>query len=248
MHLRPVMATSPAKVRRPFHRPSPHMGFTLFELLVVITILGLLTSMLLPAVKIVQNRARQVACATHLRQIGMTLNAYGNDNEGMLANIYNTTVNPRIRWSDLISPYAEVGNTATGLLDVTQANRSIMSGCPEWKRNNITVSALGYGMTPFPDQPARQYANNCIDPPGGPYTLGVPFSEFLIGALSYPSARLLIADANEITTNNNGYGPAAALVRHSGRLNVLFADMHVQPLRSATQLMQAMSFPNLGPP
>lgn len=57
-------------------------GFTLLELLVVIAIIGLLASLLLPALARARSAARQSACLSNLRQIGLAWRLYLDDHQG----------------------------------------------------------------------------------------------------------------------------------------------------------------------
>src|SRR5208337_3424403 len=68
-----------ASDRRPAGN-SASRAFTLLELLVVIAVISILTALLLPVLSKAKAHARSASCTNHLRQMGMALKMYVDEN------------------------------------------------------------------------------------------------------------------------------------------------------------------------
>ena len=74
-------------------------GFTIVELLVVIAIVAILASLLLPALSGAKEQARIVQCLSNLRQIGVGLLLYVDDNRDRFPSPTLVETNKPVFWT-----------------------------------------------------------------------------------------------------------------------------------------------------
>lgn len=72
-----------------------HNGFTLVELLVVITIIGILISLLLPAVQASREAANRIQCGSNIRQLSIAIQNYVDVHNSLPVLDYGIDANDR---------------------------------------------------------------------------------------------------------------------------------------------------------
>ncbi|MFW6039209.1 MAG: type II secretion system protein [bacterium] len=83
------------------HATFKRTGFTLVELLVVISIIALLIAILLPALKQARDLARRIQCLSQVRQINLAAHNYAVDHDGVLPARHRALP---MRWHSVLSP------------------------------------------------------------------------------------------------------------------------------------------------
>ena len=146
-------------------------AFTLVELLVVIAIIGVLISLLLPAVQSARESARRTQCANNLKQLALATLSYeaaeGNlPPSGLVGEttkkigsrqvsypVFDQRTGPMIGWAVLLLPYLEQNNIydqfdlKTSILD--QANEPQESFIETYLCPSDTARGLFYSDTEF---------------------------------------------------------------------------------------------------
>jgi len=84
-------------------------GFTLIELLVVIAIIAIIAAILFPVFQKVRENARRAACASNMRQLGMGILQYIQDNDEAfpIGNSSDSYYNQGAGWGGSIYPYVK---------------------------------------------------------------------------------------------------------------------------------------------
>jgi prepilin-type N-terminal cleavage/methylation domain-containing protein len=128
--------------------------FTLVELLVVIAIIGILTSMLLPAVRDARTRAIESLCVSNLKQVYIGLTLYSDENNGLIPRPTNFSTGKH--WPRYIYPYMSDDGFPTSnikeFMETSTYAKVMYSPIVTGRRGSLSVHGMGrsdYGLNRY---------------------------------------------------------------------------------------------------
>ena len=176
-------------------------NFTLIELLVVVAIIGILASLLLPALGKARAKSQTAVCKNQQKQLGVAIYMYVEDNEYM-PSASHATKNSRLGWKVHIGPYinssgnGNEGGSAPYRCPVSE----VITGTPNQEAG--VAYNINYGDDRFVNKPPVK-----LDEIESPVETGVLADT--VDTTDWVIASKLLPSENAV-----GY-------RHNGGLNVL---------------------------
>jgi len=208
-------------------RPSLHRGgFTLVELLVVIAIIGVLVSLMLPAINGAREAGRKMGCSNNARGLGQAVMAYENANKAFPNGGYSVSVrtsnDPNFQLQTGFSSPANGYAAYAYILGSGPRCRNFSLGNPAFSGPAAQVGGPGYSIAPY-----LEYTNvyNKIAEAGSAYAqldaFGCPSKGQVLETLPgyAPATAGTMFNGLDLVTNGDTTGLATVVAGAAGAIS-----------------------------
>jgi len=208
-------------------------GFTLVELLTVITIVAVLAAVLFPILVNAKKSAKRAQCQSNLRQIGQAFETYVSDNGGCYPNTNNQYLWAGANWREQLRRYVVAPAGKTYGMILTCPNDPTPPGV--YSGTSYAYSACFY-MTP--DQVNAVADNNHLRSKYATTNPVLPCTTIKSSLVRFPTKKVLVAEYWTLHSDKPTVGwyddpDEAGNDPWSGERNCLLADGHVLHLSTS---------------
>lgn len=233
-------------------------GFTLIELLVVIAIIAILAAILFPVFAKAREKARQTACLSNEKQLGLGFMQYAQDfDETLPPQNYGNNNAGTAHWMDIVYPYvksAPMFSCPDGTADpvfTPCANLDDCSARSGYRFGSYAANSAYYGG--YADAAKKVPALSPFEPVGTGLPGVTPLSKIVVPATTIAACETSYNMAGYKTATvswGNGVVPtyvattspptinaganSQAVVQHSGGMNAVWCDGHAKWMTGAS--------------
>lgn len=236
------------------HRKSKaYEGFTLVELLVVMSIISILLSVLLPALKTVRQQGQAVICMNNVKQLGLAFTMYGQDYNGYTMPAASSNI---YWWGKKLSDGIDHKQGFVWPYLKSELGGKSVFECPAQPYGSYHLQGVPHKQPDGPKWITSTYGYNgyfLCPPQSGWYNLPGPWQKII--NVSTPSMVLVFADTlidldttgkNPVLKNNFSLDPPelyrketgrwflnespTTCFRHNEKTNAIFVDGHCESM------------------